>query len=254
MFTFKNYFTYFLFFIVNFLQGQNFEGQLNYSIEMDGYIVYKSDTLSIKDRLKKKGEYFDSLQLIINDLGYVKTINNGKKEKYILNFKEQKKYIISEKELIIDDLNFRNLYNRNSTSIELEFDKIIETKRTDTLINFNSKIIKAEKIVVKKKYAKEIYLVSDELPKLPVDRNVLVAEDSQVYENPVLDIINSRIIIEYEMEQNVIGYSKINIKLNNMLQRKVLDDELSIPKHVETKELKKINKDSERFKFYKILN
>jgi len=64
----------------------------------------------------QKGDYFDSLKIKINDLGYIKKINNGKNETVILNFNEKKKYIITENELTVDDLNYRNIYNRQSGS------------------------------------------------------------------------------------------------------------------------------------------
>ena len=61
---------------------------------MDGFTIYKSDTLKFKEikaKMIKKGQYFDSLNIKIKDLGYIKKINNGKNEIIILNFNEKKK-------------------------------------------------------------------------------------------------------------------------------------------------------------------
>jgi len=109
-------FSIILLFAFNSIQAQSFEGELSYSVKMDGYVIYKSDTLQLKDRMIQKGDYFDSLKIKINDLGYIKKINNGKNETVILNFNEKKKYIITENELTVDDLNYRNIYNRQSGS------------------------------------------------------------------------------------------------------------------------------------------
>ncbi|MDP5096366.1 MAG: hypothetical protein NWP90_01560, partial [Flavobacterium sp.] len=126
---------------------------------MDGFTIYKSDTLKFKEikaKMIKKGQYFDSLNIKIKDLGYIKKINNGKNEIIILIFNEKKKYIISEKELTVDDLNFRNIYNRQ-LGIDYNHNKIIELTQNDTIIEFNNTEIKANRIIVKKKYSKEVY-------------------------------------------------------------------------------------------------
>jgi hypothetical protein len=83
-------FSIFLLFAFYSIQSQNFEGELNYSVKMDGFTIYKSDTLKFKEikaKMIKKGQYFDSLNIKIKDLGYIKKINNGKNkiERQFLN-------------------------------------------------------------------------------------------------------------------------------------------------------------------------
>jgi hypothetical protein len=238
------------------IQAQNFEGELCYSAKMDGYVIYKSDTLKfkdLKDKMIQKGEYFDSLDIKINDLGYVKKINNGKNETVILNFNEKKKYIITEKELTVDDLNFRNIYNRQ-LGADYSHNEIIELTQNDTIITFNNNAIKANRIKVKKKYSKEIYLISDNFLKLPVKRNILISEDNQIYDNEVEEIIGSNLILKYTMTTTMLGYMNIDIELIKIEEMEIPISNLEIPKHIEDKECKKINKDSERLKFYKIVN
>lgn len=245
-----------LLFAFNSIHSQNFEGQLSYNAKMDGYVIYKSDTLKfkdIKDIMIKKGENFDSLSIKINDLGYVKKINNGKNETVILNFNEKKKYIITEKELTVDDLNFRNIYNRQSGA-DYSHNKIIELTQTDTIIKFNNTEIKANWITVKKKYSKEIFLVSDNFIKLPVKRNILINEDNQIYDKEVEDLIGSNLILKYTVTTTLLGCMNIDIELSKIEQKEIPISNFEIPKHIEDKEYKKINKGSERFKFYKIVN
>ena len=106
-----------LLFAFNSIQSQNFEGELNYTAKMDGYVIYKSDTLKfkdVKDKMIKKGEYFDSLDIKINDLGYVKKINNGKNETVILNFNEKKKYITEIWKIV----NWREMEERYINALE----------------------------------------------------------------------------------------------------------------------------------------
>jgi hypothetical protein len=242
-----------LLFSFNSIQSQSFEGELSYSVKMDGYVIYKSDTLQLKDKMIQKGDYFDSLKIKINDLGYVKKINNGKNETVILNFNEKKKYIITEKELTVDDLNFRNIYNRQ-LGADYSHNEIIELTQNDTIIKFNNTEIKANRITVKKKYSNEIYLISDDFLKLPVKRNILISEDNQIYDKEVEDLIGSNLILKYTMTTTLLGYMIVDIELTKIEEKKIPMANFEIPKHIEDKELKKINKDSERFKFYKIIN
>lgn len=240
----------------NSIHSQNFEGELSYNAKMDGYIIYKSDTLKfkdLKDKMIQKGEYFDSLNIKINDLGYVKKINNGKNETVILNFNEKKKYIITEKELTVDDLNFRNIYNKQSGA-DYSHNEIIDLRQKDTIIKLNNTKIKVNKITVKKKYSKEIYLISHDFLKLPVKRNILISEDNQIYDKEVEDLIGSNLILKYTMTTTLLGYMIVDIELSKIEQKEIPISNFEIPKHIEDKELKKINKDSERFKFYKIVN
>ena len=249
-------FSIILLFVFNSIQCQNFEGELSYTAKMDGYVIYKSDTLkfnAIKDKMIKKGEYFDSLNIKINDLGYVKKINNGKNETVILNFNEKKKYIISENELTVDDLNFRNIYNRQ-LGADYSHNEIIELTQNDTIIKFNNTEIKANRITVKKKYSNEIYLISDDFLKLPIKRNILISEDNQIYDKEVEDLIGSNLILKYTMTTTLLGHMIVDIELTKIEEKKIPMANFEIPKHIEDKELKKINKDSERFKFYKIVN
>ncbi len=249
-------FSIILLFVFNSIQCQNFEGELSYTAKMDGYVIYKSDTLKfkdLKDKMIQKGEYFDSLNIKINDLGYVKNINNGKNETVILNFNEKKKYIITEKELTVDDLNFRNIYNRQ-LGADYSHNEIIELTQNDTIIKFNNTEIKANRITVKKKYSNEIYLISDDFLKLPVKRNILISEDNQIYDKEVEDLIGSNLILKYTMTTTLLGHMIVDIELTKIEEKKIPMANFEIPKHIEDKELKKINKDSERFKFYKIVN
>ena len=249
-------FSIILLFVFNSIQCQNFEGELSYTAKMDGYVIYKSDTLKfkdLKDKMIQKGEYFDSLNIKINDLGYVKNINNGKNETVILNFNEKKKYIITEKELTVDDLNFRNIYNRQ-LGADYSHNEIIELTQNDTVIKFNNAEIKVNKITVKKKYSNEIYLISDDFLKLPVKRNILISEDNQIYDKEVEDLIGSNLILKYTMTTTLLGHMIVDIELTKIEEKKIPMANFEIPKHIEDKELKKINKDSERFKFYKIVN
>jgi hypothetical protein len=249
-------FSIILLFAFNSSQAQNFEGEMCYSAKMDGYVIYKSDTLKfkdLKDKMIQKGEYFDSLDIKINDFGYVKKINNGKNETVILNFNEKKKYIVSEKELTVDDLNFRNIYNRQ-LGADYNHNKIIELMQNDTIIEFNNTEIKANRIIVKKKYSKEIYLVSDNFLKLPVKRNILISEDNQIYDKEVEDLIGSNLILKYTMTTTLLGYMIVDIELTKIVEKEIPMADFEIPKHIEDKEYKRINKDSERFKFYKIVN
>ena len=249
-------FSIILLFAFNSIQSQNFEGELIYSAKMDGYVIYKSDTLKfkdLKDKMIQKGEYFDSLNIKINDLGYVKKINNGKDETVILNFNEKKKYIITEKELTVDDLNFRNIYNTKLVT-DYSHDEIIELTQNDTIIKFNNAEIKVNKITVKKKYSKEIYLISHDFLKLPVKRNILISEDNQIYDKEVEDLIGSNLILKYTMTTTLLGYMIVDIELSKIQQKEIPISNFEIPKHIEDKEYKKNNKDSERFKFYKIVN
>ena len=245
-----------LLFAFNSIQSQSFEGELSYSVKMDSYVIYKSDTLKfkdLKDKMIQKGDYFDSLKIKINDLGYVKKISNGKNETVILNFNEKKKYIITEKELTIDDLNFRNIYNRKLVTDYIH-DEIIELTQNDTIIKFNNAEIKANRITIKKKYSKEIYLISDDFLKLPVNRNILINEDDQIYDKELEDLIGSNIILKYTMTTTMLGYMIVDIELSKIQQKEIPISNFEIPKHIEDKEYKKINKDSKRFKFYKIVN
>ena len=245
-----------LLFAFNSIQSQSFEGELSYSVKMDSYVIYKSDTLKfkdLKDKMIQKGDYFDSLKIKINDLGYVKKISNGKNETVILNFNEKKKYIITEKELTIDDLNFRNIYNRKLVT-DYSHDEIIELTQNDTIIKFNNTEIKANRITIKKKYSKEIYLISDDFLKLPVNRNILINEDDQIQDKELEDLIGSNIILKYTMTTTMLGYMIVDIELSKIQQKEIPISNFEIPKHIEDKEYKKINKDSKRFKFFKIVN
>lgn len=246
--------SFLLFFVsINLIQSQNFEGELNYSVKMDGYVIYNSDTLQLKSKMIEKGDYFDSITIKINDSGYTKEVNNGRNEKIILNFGEKKKFIITDRELTIDDLNFRNIYDRISGQ-NYSYDKIIELKQIDTIIQFNTLSIKASKIIVRKKYSTEIYLVSENFSKLPVKRNILINEDDQVYHKEVEDLIGANILLKYQMISTFLGYMSVDIDLQKIEEMEITSSNFKIPKYIEDKKLKKVNKDSERFKFYKIVN
>lgn len=220
---------------------------------MDGYMIYKSDTLQLKDEMIKKGDYFDSLNININYLGYTKKINNGKNETVILNFNEKKKYTISEKDLTVDDLNFRNIYNRKLGE-DYSYNKIIDITKSDTVIIFNNIEIKASRIAVKKKYSEEIYLISDNFLKLPVNRNILINEDEQIYDKELEDLIGCNIILKYTMTTTMLGYMIIDIELSKIEEKLIPMSNFEIPKYKEDNKSRKINKVSERYKFYKILN
>jgi hypothetical protein len=245
----------FLLFLVtiNLIQSQNFEGELNYSVKMDGYVIYDSDTLPLKSKMIEKGDYFDSIRIKINHLGYIKELNNGKNEKIILNFIEKKKFIITDRELTIDDLSFKNIYDRISGQ-DFSLSKIIELIQTDTIIQFNNQSTNASKIIVRKKYSTEIYLISEAFSKLPVKRNILIKEEDQVYDKEVEDLIGANILLKYQISSTFFGYINVEIDLQRIEGMEITLSNFEIPKYIEDKKLKKINKDSERFKFSKILN
>jgi hypothetical protein len=245
----------FLLFIatINLIQSQNFEGELNYSVKMDGFVISDSDTLPLKSKMIEKGDYFDSIHIKINDSGYIKEVNNGKNEKIILNFSEKKKFIITDRELTIDDLSFKNIYDRISGQ-NYSHNKIIELKQTDTIIQFNNLSTKASKILVRKKYSTEIYVICETFSKLPVKRNILIKEEDQVYDKEVEDLIGLNILLKYQMSSTFFGSINVEVDLQKIVEMEITSSNFEIPKYIEDKKLKKINKDSERFKFYKIVH
>jgi len=82
----------------------------------------------------------------------------------------------------------------------------------------------------------------------------LINEDNQIYDNEVEEIIGSNLILKYTMTTTLLGYMIVDIELSKIDQKEIPIFNFEIPIHIEDKELKKINKDSERFKFYKIVN
>jgi len=82
----------------------------------------------------------------------------------------------------------------------------------------------------------------------------LINEDNQIYDNEVEEIIGSNLILKYTMTTTLLGYMIVDIELSKIVQKEIPIFNFEIPIHIEDKELKKINKDSERFKFYKIVN
>lgn len=82
----------------------------------------------------------------------------------------------------------------------------------------------------------------------------MINEDNQIYDNEVEEIIGSNLILKYTMTTTLLGYMIVDIELSKIDQKEIPIFNFEIPIHIEDKELKKINKDSERFKFYKIVN
>ena len=82
----------------------------------------------------------------------------------------------------------------------------------------------------------------------------MINEDNQIYDNEVEEIIGSNLILKYTMTTTLLGYMIVDIELSKIVQKEIPIFNFEIPIHIEDKELKKINKDSERFKFYKIVN
>ena len=82
----------------------------------------------------------------------------------------------------------------------------------------------------------------------------MISEDNQIYDKEVEDLIGSNLILKYTMTTTLLGYMIVDIELSKIEQKEIPISNFEIPKHIEDKEYKKINKDSERFKFYKIAN
>jgi len=68
------------------------------------------------------------------------------------------------------------------------------------------------------------------------------------------DLIGSNIILKHTITTTMLGYMIVDIELSKIQQKEIPISNFEIPKHIEDKEYKKNNKDSERFKFYKIVN
>ena len=82
----------------------------------------------------------------------------------------------------------------------------------------------------------------------------MINEDDQIYDKELEDLIGSNIILKHTITTTMLGYMIVDIELSKIQQKEIPISNFEIPKHIEDKEYKKINKDSKRFKFYKIVN
>ena len=146
-------------------------------------------------------------------------------------------------------INFLNLS-------EEKYMNILEYRNQEYIrnVSLNTNYISIEEFSNNINELKKIYLISDDFLKLPVKRNILINEVNQIYDKEVEDLIGSNLILKYTMTTTMLGYMNIDIELTKIEEKEIPMTNLEIPKFIEDKDYKRINKDSERFKFYKIVN
>lgn len=232
------------------LAAQSFQGELLYEVSYSGYLYYKGDSTSYVDQLKKKGDYYDTLSLIINGKNYIKTLNKSIPEKNIVLLDKKHKYTITESELVLDDLGHINLVDQKVNY----FGEVKNHSLVDTIIKFQGLNLNAQKLIIERDLSVETFIFSDSLPKLSQKRNLLNSEDWQVYDEPLNSIIGKSIVINYAVLVKMMKSITVEMELIKLQEMKVSSNEFRIPAYKDQKGMKKFNKKSSRFKFYKILN
>lgn len=183
-------------FFSNFSKAQIFEGELIYSFKVTGEFILEEKEYKVEDQMIKRGEFYDSLTILYKGNQYKKTKNKKELEHSYFNLNEKKSAVIfsDNNQIIIDDLNFNNLINQPCHKTGAV--QNIEVSDT-TLLKFN---LPCKYIVITSEFGNEKYIISENLPKLIFNRNILQEESCQIYQKEISKLINNSILIFYEVE------------------------------------------------------
>lgn len=225
----------------SYLNAQNFEGELIYSCKVNGVFTVAGIEYNMKEELIKQGDFFDTLFILYKENKYKKT-NNKKRIEHDYFDLDQKKLITrfgENKDIMVDDLSFNDLINQPCHPIGII--QSLETRDT-FYMNMPGKYIE-----LRGEDGNERYIVSETLPKLNFNRNILQDESCQLYKKEVGEIINNSILLKYELEfpetMVVISFS-----LERKSSKKLDDSVVTIPAYKEKRSDKKFNNVSKRIK------
>ncbi len=225
-----------------------FEGELVYKIKYSGTMELGDKVFDFGgDEMKERSNFFDTIKIQVKGVNHIKYINKRTPEEKIFIDAEKKVYsVLSNNELMIDDLSYLNLYQRENNY----FGEIVAIQIKDTLYKNYDGISKH--LVVKRTSGTEIFIFNQALPKLESGRFIIANEDIQILPEQIDSIIQNSIILYYESHLSNMNLStEIElIKLNNYT---IQPSKFEIPKYKENRKNKKFNKISKRFKLYHII-
>ena len=236
-------------FSLNQLKAQNFEGELVYSFKVKGEFSIEGKAYKMEDEAIQRGEFYDSLIILYQGNQYKKTKNKRELEQTYFDFNKKRAALIFGKKnqkIIIDDLSFQNLINQPCHKIGA----IQSVEVSDTFlfkINYPCKYI-----VIIGEYGNEKYIISEKLPKLNFNRNILQEESCQVYQAEVSNLINHSILISYELKIETMNISFI-YTLEKNLPKILNQNEVNIPAYKEKRKDRRFNKFSQRIKTYTLM-
>ena len=233
--------------ISNFVNGQNFEGEVVYSKKTVGGFKVNGNDINVNDEAIKRGEYYNTTRISIKGENYKKTKNKSFKEHVYFDLSNKKSAQLEEnkEKIFVDDLSYLNLINRECNTIGT----IKNIEISDTIISkFN---LSCNQLIVKGELGIEKYIFSDELPKLDFNRNILLTEDCQIYSKEISKLINHSILISYELD--IMNISTI-LSLEEFTEKEIKISEVEIPSFKEKKKDRKFNKFSGRVKRYSLIN
>lgn len=92
-----------------------FEGELTYTVKYSGIMKVNGQTFDIGEQYKKRRDSYDKIVFKIKGNNFIKFLNKQEPEKKLFLAQEKKVYIISnETNLMIDDLTYQNLFDREN--------------------------------------------------------------------------------------------------------------------------------------------
>ncbi len=230
----------------NDLNAQVFEGELIYSFKITGEFTVAEKEYNMEEEMIRQGDFFDTLSILYKGNKYKKTKNKKRIEHIYFDLDEKKSITRfgEKKEIIVDDLSINDLINQPCHPLEPI--QNIETRDTVYLD------IPCKYIELTGGEGKEKYIISDSLPRLSFNRNILQDESCQLYQKEVGEIIKNAILFYYELELSktkvVVSFS-LERKSNKKLHQKVV----TIPAYKEKRSDRKSNKFSKRIKSYTLI-
>jgi hypothetical protein len=230
----------------NDLNAQVFEGELIYSCKVIGVFTVAGREYNMEEEMIRQGDFFDTLTILYKGNKYKKTKNKKRIEQDYFDLGEEKSITRfgKNKKIIVDDLSFNDLINQPCHPIGTI--QKIETKDTFYLNSL------CKYIELSGEVGNEKYIISESLPKLNFNRNILQDESCQIYQKEVGEIINNSIVLNYELEfpeTNVV----VSFSLERKSRKKLKEGVVTIPAYKEKGRDKKSNKSSKRIKSYTLI-
>jgi hypothetical protein len=211
----------FTIFAWTFTFAQSFEGKLTYKVEFDmkvkkiGKIEITKE--QVLDKMKKEGEYFDTLVITLKNGNYKKEDNSNSRKKIVYKSDVNKIYTFQKDfdHVVITDA--KKKYALNLKLPEPTFEK---TDSLKVVNGYNCKLVKLSW----DKLGEEYYFYNSEVVKLDAQ---LFKNHNNEYFNNIIEISNSYPI---EIIKTVMNFITIKMTLIKISEEKILDDEFKLPK------------------------
>jgi len=229
-----------------YINAQEFEGEIIYSVETSGYFMVEGNEIDLRNELIKSSASFDTMTFLYKGNSYIKTKNKKIKEEIYFSLTNKTSVLVvqNDEQIIVDDLSYLDLIENLSYPVG----EIKNFSLSDTILSRFE--FPCKYLVVEGEFGDEKFIFSDKMPKLSFSRNILLSEEYQNYPELIAKEIDKSILISYEVE---IKNFSTKINLENYVYKNLDLNEFELPLFKEKRRDRKFNKISKRFKMYSLI-